>query len=144
MSVEENKAVIRKLEAALNAGRPDAGLDVWADDLAFNGQAISPQTIAQLRAPLWAAVPDVRWTLERIIAEGDWVAVQWTMRGTHTGDFTHPAFGSAQASGKAIQMTYMDHYRIVDGRIAEAWEVRDALTLLQQLSVIPSPGLPRV
>jgi predicted ester cyclase len=140
MSVDESKAVIRRLEEALNAGRADAGLDVWAENLMFNGQSIAPQTIAQIRAPLWAAVPDVRWTQERIIAEGDWVAVHWTMRGTHTGDFVHPVFGSAAASGKTILMSYMDHYRIADGRIAEAWEVRDALSLMQQLSVIPSPG----
>jgi steroid delta-isomerase-like uncharacterized protein len=139
MSVAVNNAVIRKLEEALNASRPDAGLEVWADDLVFNGHAISPQSIAQLRAPLWAAVPDVRWTLEQVIAEGDWVAVRWTMQGTHSGDFSHPAFGSAPASGKTIQMTYMDHYRIVDGRIAEAWEARDALSLLQQLSVMSAP-----
>lgn len=142
MSAEENKTVIRRLEEALNAGRPDAGLDVWAENLTFNGQTISPQTVAQIRAPLWTAVPDVRWTLERMIAEGDWVAVLWTMRGTHTGDFAHPVFGAAAASGKAIQMSYMDHYRIADGRIAEAWEVRDALALLQQLSVIPTPAQP--
>jgi predicted ester cyclase len=77
-----------------------------------------------------------------VIAEGDWVAVQWSMRGTHTGDFAHPTFGSAPASGKSIQMTYMDHYRIAGGRIAEAWETRDALALLQQLGVIPAPGQP--
>jgi predicted ester cyclase len=142
VSVEENKAIIRRLEAALNAGQANAGLDVWADNLVFNGQPISPQTIAQLRAPLWAAVPDVSWTMEQLVAEGDWVAVRSTMRGTHTGDFAHPTFGSAPASGMAIDMTYMDHYRIADGRIAEAWEVRDALALLQQLSVIPTPGQP--
>jgi steroid delta-isomerase-like uncharacterized protein len=142
MSVDENKAIIRRLEEALNAGRADAGLDVWAENLVFNGQSIAPQAIAQMRAPLWAAVPDVSWRMERIIAEGGWVAVQWTMRGTHTGDFAHPAFGSAVASGKTIQMSYMDHYRIADGQITEAWEVRDALSLLQQLSVIPAPGQP--
>jgi steroid delta-isomerase-like uncharacterized protein len=142
MSVEENKAVVRKLEAALNAGHAEAGLEVWADDLRFNGQIISPQTVAQLRAPLWAAVPDIRFTSEEMIAEGDWVAVRWSVRGTHTGDFIHPAFGSAPASGKAIEMLYIDHYRIDDGRIAESWEARDALSLLQQLSVIPAPGQP--
>ena len=140
MTVEENKAVIRRLEQALNAGRSDAGLDVWAENLTFNGQPISPQIVAQIRAPLWAAVPDVRWTLERVIAEGEWVAVQWSMRGTHTGDFAHPTFGAAPASGRPIQMNYMDHYRVVNGRIAEAWEVRDALSLLQQLGVIPAQG----
>lgn len=142
MSAEENKAVIHRLKAALNAGRADAGLELWDDGLVLNGQRISPQTVAQLRAPLWAAVPDVRWTMEQLVAEGDWVAVRWTMRGTHTGDFAHPVFGAAPASGRAIQMLYLDHYRIVDGKIAEAWEARDALTLMQQLGVIPPPGPP--
>ena len=142
MSVEENKAVVRRLEEALNAGRADAGLEVWAEDLLFNGRRITPQTIAQLRAPLWAAVPDVRWTMEQLVAEGEWVAVRSTLRGTHTGDFAHPVFGAAPASGRAIEMLYLDHYRIVDGKIAEAWEARDALTLLQQLGVMPAPGQP--
>jgi len=142
VSIEENKAVVRKLEEALNAGRADAGLEVWAEDLVFNGRRISPQAIAQLRAPLWDAVPDLRWTMEQLVAEGDWVAVRSTMRGTHTGDFAHPAFGSAPASGRAVEMLYLDHYRVVDGKIAEAWEARDALTLLQQLGVIPAPTPP--
>jgi predicted ester cyclase len=142
MSLEENKAIIRRLEEALNAGRADAGLEIWAEDLRLNGQTIGPKAVAQIRAPFWAAVPDIRWTAERIIAEGDWVAVHWSVRGTHSGDFAHPTFGSAAASGRTIQMAYMDHYRIADGRIAEAWEVRDALVLLQQLGVISPPGQP--
>lgn len=43
-------------------------------------------------------------------------------------------------SGKPIQMAYLDHYRIADGRIAEAWEVRDALALQQQRSVLTRPS----
>lgn len=140
MSIDENKAIIRRLEAALNAGQADAGLDVWAEDLRWNGQRLSPAAIGQMRAPLWAAVPDIRFALERAIAEGDWVAAHWTVRGTHTGEFVHPALGSGPASGRAVAFSYMDHYRIADGRIAEAWEVRDGLALLQQLGVIGAPG----
>lgn len=139
MSIEETKAVIRRQEAALNAGRVDAGLDLFADPCIFNGQPIGAQVIPQLRTPLWAAVPDVRWTLEQMIAEGEWVAVRWTMRGTHTGEFIHPTLGSAPASGNPVAVTYLDHYRIVGGQIAEVWEVRDGVSLQQQLGVYPSP-----
>jgi predicted ester cyclase len=110
MSIEENTAVIRKQEAALNAGRVDAGLDLFTDPFIFNGQQVSRQVIQQLRTILWSAVPDLRWTLEQVIAEGDWVAVRWTMRGTHTGDFVHPTMGSAPASGNPVTVTYVDHY----------------------------------
>lgn len=139
MSSEETKAVIRRQEAALNAGRVDAGLDLFTDPCLYNGQPISRQVIQQLRTILWSAVPNVRWILEQMIAEGEWVAVRWTMRGTHTGDFAHPTMGSAPASGNSIAVTYLDHYRIVDGQIAEAWEVRDGLSLQQQFGVIPAP-----
>ena len=140
MPTEENKAIIRRLEEALNTGRVEAGLDLFADPCIFNGQEISPQVIPQIRAPLWVAVPDVRWTLEQMIAEGEWVAVRWSVRGTHTGDFAHPTLGSAPASGNLVAVSYMDHYRIASGQIAEGWEVGDRLTLLQQLGVILAPG----
>jgi hypothetical protein len=61
------------------------------------------------------------------------------MRGTHTGDFVHPAWGSAAASGKPVALTYLDHYRIVDGQIAETWEVRDGLSLQHQFGIGVAP-----
>ena len=102
MSIEENKAVVRKLEEALNAGRPDAGLEVWAEDLLFNGRRITPQTIAQLRAPLWDAVPDLRrgGLAGRLLVAGRVQAsagccrppggAGWTMTGPATHSCTKP------------------------------------------------------
>ncbi len=140
MSTEENKAVIRRLEEALNAGRVDAGLDLFTESCSYNGQQVGRELIRQLRTILWSAVPDVRWTLEQLIAEGEWVSARWTMRGTHTGDFVHPTLGTGPASGKSIAVTYLDHYRIEGGRIAETWEVRDGFILQQQFGIVPAPG----
>ncbi len=64
----------------------------------------------------------------------------YSVRGMHTGDFAHPLLGSAPASGNSIAVSYMDHYRIAGGQIAEGWEVGDRLTLLQQLGAISAPG----
>jgi hypothetical protein len=61
------------------------------------------------------------------------------MRGTHTGEFAHPTLGSAPASGKPIAVTYLDHYRIAGGHIAETWEVRDGLTLQEQFGILAAP-----
>lgn len=72
------------------------------------------------------------------LAEGDWVAVRWTMHGRHTGAFAHPTLGSAPPSGNQVSVTYRDQYRIVGGQIAEVWEVRDGLALVQQLGIVPT------
>ena len=104
--------------------------------------AIGREIIRQLRTVLWTAAPDVRWIAEHIFGEGDWVAVRWTMRGTHTGDFVHPTWGSAPASGKPVALTYLDHYRIADGQIAETWEVRDGLSLQDQFGLVAAPRRP--
>jgi predicted ester cyclase len=135
MSTEENKALIRRHEAALNSGRVETGLDLFADPSLFNGQEINRETIRQMRTILWAAAPDVRWIVEHVFAAGNWVAVRWTMRGTHTGEFVHPVWGSAPASDTPVALTYLDHYRIADGQIVETWEVRDGLSLRQQFGL---------
>ena len=141
MSTEENKAIIRQLAAALNNVGVDGGLDLFAERCLYNGHPIGREVIRQLRTILWTAVPDVQWIEEQMLAEGEWVAVRWTMRGTHTGEFSHPTLGSAPASGKPIAVTYLDHYRIEGGQIAETWEVRDGLRLREQFGVV-APGHP--
>ena len=142
MSSEENKVLIRRHETALNSGRVDAGLELFAEPCLYNGQPISREVIRQMRSILWTAVPDVQWIAENTFADGDWVAVRWTMRGTHTGEFVHPAWGSAPASGQPVAVTYLDHYRVADEQIAEVWEVRDGLSLQQQFGIVATPERP--
>jgi steroid delta-isomerase-like uncharacterized protein len=142
MAPEENKALIRRHEAALNSGDVNAGLELFADACVYNGQPISRDIIRSMRTILWTAAPDVQWIAEHTFAEGDWVAVRWTMRGTHTGEFVHPTWGSAPASGKPVALTYLDHYRIAVGQIAEVWEVRDGLSLREQFGLGAAPGQP--
>lgn len=142
MSIEKNKALVHRHEAALNSGRVDAGLELFADPCLFNGQEIGREAIRHMRTILWTAAPDVRWIAEHLFAEGEWVAVRWTLRGTHTGAFVHPVWGSAPGSGKPVMLTYLDHYRIVDGQIAETWEVRDGFSLREQFGLVATPGSP--
>lgn len=142
MSMEQHKDVIRRHAAALNSGRVDAGLELFAEPSLFNGQPIGRAVIRNMRTILWTAAPDVQWILEHLVAEGEWVAARWTMRGTHTGEFVHPTWGSAPASGKPVALTYLDHYRIVEGQIAETWEARDALSLRDQFGLGSATGPP--
>jgi predicted ester cyclase len=58
--------------------------------------------------------PDIRWTLEEMVAEGDTVAARFTMRGAHRGTF----FG-VPPTGKSIAVQAMNFYRLSGGKFVE-------------------------
>jgi steroid delta-isomerase-like uncharacterized protein len=76
--------------------------------------------------------PDIQWTLEEMIAEGDSVAARFTMRGTHRGPF----FG-VPPSGKPIEVQAMNFYRLSGGQFVEERGQPDLLSLLQQIGGVP-------
>jgi steroid delta-isomerase-like uncharacterized protein len=77
--------------------------------------------------------PDIQWTLEEMIAEGDKVAARFTMRGTHRGTF----FG-VPTTGKPIEVKAMNFYRFAEGQIIEEYGMPDMLELLQQIDAVPA------
>ena len=79
------------------------------------------------------AFPDLQLTANQVIAEGDYVAIRWTARGTHRGDL----FGIAP-TGKETTVTGMTIDRWADGKVAESWTNWDTLGLLQQIGAVPA------
>ena len=77
--------------------------------------------------------PDIQWTLEEMVAEGDNVAARFTMRGTHQGMF----FG-VPPTGKKITVQAMNIYRLSNGMFVEERGQPDMLGLLQQIGAVPS------
>lgn len=74
--------------------------------------------------------PDIHFTIEDEIAEGDRVAVRWTMRGTHKGEFA-----GIPATGKQVTVEGMHFWRVADGKLAEEWLSMDWGDLMKQLEV---------
>ena len=82
------------------------------------------------------AFPDLRLTIEDIIAEGENVTVRWTGRGTHKGDLNGIA-----PTGKPFTISGMSIARIANGKLIEGWVNWDALSLMQQLgAAVPELG----
>jgi predicted ester cyclase len=81
------------------------------------------------------AFPDLHFTVEDIIAEGDKVVTRLTCRGTQQG-----AFMGIPPTGKQATVTAIDINRFAGGKSVEHWLNMDTLGLLQQLGVIPAPG----
>ncbi len=77
-------------------------------------------------------LPDIRITIEDMIAENDIVVTRYILRGTHLGELRgmHP-------TGKQVTLQGIVISRIIDGKIAEEWNLSDKLGLMQQLGVMP-------
>ena len=80
------------------------------------------------------AFPDLVFTIEDVIAEGDRVAVRWTNAGTNVGDFL-----GIPATGRSFSVPGIDIYRLEDGKLAEHWHVVDMYGQLIQLGLLPAP-----
>ncbi|MFI9383119.1 ester cyclase [Kutzneria sp. NPDC052558] len=78
------------------------------------------------------SVPDRVDEIDDILVRGDRVWARWTLRGTHLGELQ-----GIPATGRAIAVTEIGHWRVEDGLIAEAWFMVDELALLRQLGRWP-------
>jgi predicted ester cyclase len=85
---------------------------------------------------------DLRATLDDLFAAGDRAAFRMTMHGTQTGVYRVSDFlQGIPATGRPFQFSVTVIARVSDGRIAEMWQELDALGFMQQLGVVPPPGV---
>jgi steroid delta-isomerase-like uncharacterized protein len=139
MSPEENKAVVRRFVAECLNQRNLASFEALiAEDVVNHfappGLPTTKEGWRQNFAIFRTAFPDMQWTLDDLIAEGDLVVGRATWRATHIGEF----FG-IPPTGRRFATTSTHLLRIADGRIVEHWGNGDDVGLLQQLGVIPTP-----
>src|SRR5258705_13618263 len=139
MSTEENKALVRRWFAAFSSGDVAVVDDLYAADVVDHSPAVPNQApgregIKQLVTSFRAAYPDLAFTVEDLIADGDKVASRWTARGTNTG-----AFMGMPPTGKQVTISGILITRVAGGTMVESWVNFDALGMMQQLGVIPTP-----
>ena len=121
MTLDANKALIRRLfTEVIPSGDPAAMRGVIAADFVDHdplpGQPAGGAGGEYVVSTLHTAHPDLRFTVDDLVAEADRVTVRWTMRGTNTG----PLLGRP-ATGRAVVLAAIAIFRIADGRIAERW-----------------------
>jgi steroid delta-isomerase-like uncharacterized protein len=141
MSTEDNKATVRRGFEAVwhqkNVGNAEGHLST---DFVNHDPSMTMQGLEQYRpfvSGYLSAFPDLHFTIEDQIAEGDKVVTRWTARGTHQGPFM-----GIPATGKQGTVTGITIDRFANGKIVESWYNFDALGLLQLLGAIPAPGQP--
>ncbi len=131
MSLEENKAIVRRWIEAYNKRNLDLFDEFIAPDYFDHTNQVDAEGLKQLFDMGFTAFPDWHETIEDIIAEGDKVWVRISYTGTHKGEWRGLA-----PTGKKITATAVDIYRIVNGKLAEYWNVTDTLNILKPIGAI--------
>lgn len=120
---EQNKArVLRTNDELFHKGNLDIADEVFADDYRDRG----PEFIKTFVSDLRTAFPDIKVTIEHLVAEGDMVAWQRTHVGTHQGEYM-----GIPATGKKITWRTMIISHVVDGKVVEEWSVTNLREQLQ-------------
>jgi len=115
-----NKAVaMRVFDEILNQGKFQVADEIYAPDFQNHGlhRSADLKTDQDAVHAEKKAFPDLRVSVQEMVAEGDKVAVLWTFQGTHTGS----GYKGLPATGTRVEVRGITIWRIVDGRIVEEW-----------------------
>lgn len=138
MSAEENEAVVRRMIE-----------EVWNDhDLTNFDELVAGDYFEHMAVPehrhgiaeakyvinwLFSVFPDHRFDIEDAVADGVTVAVRGTCSGTHEGELW-----GIPPTGERFAVQQVHWFRIVEGKVAEHWAVRNDLGMMRQLGVMPA------
>lgn len=142
---DANKDALRRAyEDGFNAGNLDLLDEIFAPEFVAHDADGDTPGVDALKATLGSylgAMPDAQISIDRLIAEGDWVVSRVTLAGTFTEPLALGPDAVVEPTGEPIQLTSNALHRFnEDGLITDDWEEFDSLGLLIQLGVIPAPA----
>jgi len=126
MSIEENKAMVQRIwEELLNVGKTEKMNELIAIDYVYHGpgghEIKGIEGLKKFITWLHTSFPNIHFTVDDLIAEGDRVVSFYIMKGTHK-------------SNKQVNFQGIIISRVVNGKVVEDWEIFDRLAIASQLA----------
>ena len=132
-----NRQFMARFVEFINTADPRLATELVSSNAVFHvpGRAEpvhGPQGYLEIIGMMRDGFPDIQWTLEETVIEGDVIAARFTMRGTHRG-----AFFGVPPTGKTIAVQALNIYRLSTGKIVSEVGQPDLLGLMQQIGGLP-------
>ena len=142
LALQQNKEIVhRYFEGWANGGDPAVADELIATNVVLRNPPAVVESLADYKqgmALFHAAFPDLHYTIEDTIAEGNRIAVRWTLRATHRGEYQ-----GRPPSGKTVIVTGVSIFQIVNHKIQDITVNMDRLGQFQQLGWLPAPAPPK-
>jgi steroid delta-isomerase-like uncharacterized protein len=136
---ELNKRLVRQVyEEIRSGGQLDLVDEIFDADFVGHDPTATPpelrgqEAFKQQTRTYRSVFPDLRFTIESLVGEGDQVVARWTACGTHIG-----SLAGEPVSGREVATSGFGSWRISDGRIIEHFGVFDIMGLLRQIGARP-------
>jgi predicted ester cyclase len=140
MGQAHKDALMRIVDEAFNQGNVDVLDEVLAEDYISHNPDGTTGNRDEFKQDIlaWrAALPDLVATADPVIAEGDWIALRFTMTGTFTNELVNPGQDPIAPTGQPFTFTSNILSRFnAEGQIVEEWDEFDTLTILIQLGAL--------
>ena len=138
MATLDNGAILREVYAAWNKKDLNRVASYATSDARMKNVPLGATTGFREYTEGWArAFPDGQIQVTTLVAQGDNVVAECIGRGTHTGALTGPA-GDIPATGRHVELQFVEFYRFSNGKITEGRMYFDAATMMAQLGLAAS------
>ena len=131
--------VLRLVERVWNGHDLSVVDDLFSSDFDNGpGRPAGPAFVRAWHRETRESFPDLRYTVEEIVAEGSRVALRWTATGTQLG-----AFGPIPPTGRVAAYGGVHFFTVEGGRITDLWSLNDTFSKVAQLGaqvIPPGPG----
>lgn len=137
---QDNAAIVRRfVHEVITQGNIDSASHfVWEDvveQVPLPGQGPGLEGLKDVLRGMRSAFPDLIFSIQEQISEGEKVASRFEWTGTHKG-----AFLGVPATGRFVRVWGIVIDRLEGGRIKDTRIIMDVLSLMMQLGAIPQPG----
>lgn len=119
IQVRNKTVAMRVFDEIFNQGKFQVADEIYAPDFQNHGlhRSVDLRTDQDTVHAEKKAFPDLQMSVQEMVAEGDKVAVLWTLHGTHTGS----GYEGLPPTGTRVEIRGITIWRIVNGRIVEEW-----------------------
>jgi predicted ester cyclase len=139
-----NRETVRSiLEGTYNSGNLDMLDAFYTPDYVRHPGALKREDVKKTIAALRDAIPDLKVTINLMVAEGNWVAVRLKLQGTLSKQLLLPNSAPIPPNNKPIELATNSLFRLTDQiQIAEEWNGFDNLNFLSQIGALPPVNPP--